>query len=283
MNVEELISEVFSRPALWDQKNKCYHNRVLVEKLWMSVASEMKIPSKLHCWHRQYLATQSKKSVYNYNTWNQGRLKKKWKYLRDQFRCEVRKIPTPKSGDAKKLKIFSTLHKSKKQEICATMTSSAVKFHQKKQNTSNSTAQLLEIEKRKLALLENKKMEKKTVLDEDEAFFVTLLPHIRKLDPENKFLCRMEMQNVLYKYVYAKVKNMPTLSNETSRYAPLSSPISVSSESYQINSLDLSTILCFQPISFTTVEGTNIPSTSSSLVPDQNAMETIIYSSLNSS
>ncbi|XP_050338309.1 uncharacterized protein LOC126764701 [Bactrocera neohumeralis] len=209
MNVEELISEVFSRPALWDQKNKCYHNRVLVEKLWMSVASEMKIPSKL------------------------GRLKKKWKYLRDQFRCEVRKIPTPKSGDA----------------------------------ASQITS----------------KNGKKTVLDEDEAFFVTLLPHIRKLDPENKFLCRMEMQNVLYKYVYAKVKNMPTLSNETSRYAPLSSPISVSSESYQINSLDLSTILCFQPISFTTVEGTNIPSTSSSLVPDQNTMETIIYSSLNSS
>ncbi|XP_054085775.1 uncharacterized protein LOC128921648 [Zeugodacus cucurbitae] len=217
MNVEQLISEVFSRPALWDQKNKCYHNRVLVEKLWMSVASEMKIPSK-------------------------GRLKKKkWKYLRDQFRCEVRKIPTPKSGDAasqitSSWPYFNSLlflkDQMKFRNLSGNLKASSVKATQeevvyeeeiedilntsqveetrdlcdndefscevpsKKKNTSNSTAQLLEIEKRKLALLENKKMEKKTVLDEDEAFFVTLLPHIRKLDPENKFLCRMEMQNI---------------------------------------------------------------------------------------
>ncbi|XP_049310807.1 uncharacterized protein LOC125778221 [Bactrocera dorsalis] len=251
-------------------------------------------------------------------------LKKKWKYLRDQFRCEVRKIPTPKSGDAasqitSSWPYFNSLlflkDQMKYRNLSGNLKASSVKATQeeveyegeiedilntsqveetrdlcdndefscevpsKKKNISNSTAQLLEIEKRKLALLENKKMEKKTVLDEDEAFFVTLLPHIRKLDPENKFLCRMEMQNVLYKYVYAKVQNMPTLSNETSRFAPLSSPISVSSESYQINSLDLSTTPCFQPISFTTVEGTNIPSTSSSLVPDQNTKETVIYSS----
>lgn len=46
MDIDQIISEIFSRPALWDQKNKLYHNRVFVEKLWTSVAAEIKVPSK---------------------------------------------------------------------------------------------------------------------------------------------------------------------------------------------------------------------------------------------
>ncbi|XP_053958793.1 transcription factor Adf-1-like [Anastrepha ludens] len=74
VDINQIISEIFSRPALWDQKNKLYHNRVCVEKLWTSVVAEIKVPKE--------------------------DLKKKWKYLRDQFRSELRKFPTPKSGDA---------------------------------------------------------------------------------------------------------------------------------------------------------------------------------------
>ncbi|XP_049308608.1 uncharacterized protein LOC125777554 [Bactrocera dorsalis] len=197
MNVEQLISEVFSRPALWDQKNKCYHNRVLVEKLGMSVASEMKIPKE--------------------------DLKKKWKYLRDQFRCEVRKIPTPKSGDAasqitSSWPYFNSLlflkDQMKYRNLSGNLKASSVKATQEEVeyegeiedilNTSQveETRDLCDNDEFSCEVPSKKKIPLTTVLDEDEAFFVTLLPHIRKLDPENKFLCRMEMQNVLYKYVY---------------------------------------------------------------------------------
>nr|XP_036220641.1 uncharacterized protein LOC106627975 isoform X2 [Bactrocera oleae] len=47
MDINMLISEVFARPALWDRKNKNYHNRMLVEHLWESVASEMNLQREL--------------------------------------------------------------------------------------------------------------------------------------------------------------------------------------------------------------------------------------------
>uniref|UniRef100_A0A034WNG7 Transcription factor Adf-1 n=1 Tax=Bactrocera dorsalis TaxID=27457 RepID=A0A034WNG7_BACDO len=74
MDINLLISEVFARPALWDRQNKNYHNRQLVEHLWKSVAREMNLKKE--------------------------EVKKKWKYIRDQFRAELRKISVPISADS---------------------------------------------------------------------------------------------------------------------------------------------------------------------------------------
>ncbi|XP_034118108.1 transcription factor Adf-1-like [Drosophila albomicans] len=74
MDIENLISEVFLRPALWDQKSKNYHNRILVEKNWTEIENMLET--------------------------SKDGLKKKWKNLRDQFRNEWKKIPISKSGDS---------------------------------------------------------------------------------------------------------------------------------------------------------------------------------------
>lgn len=69
--------------------------------------------------------------------------------------------------------------------------------------------QLIEIERRKLKLLE--KREKTTGedgYDEDEAFFRSLLPHVRKIKSEDKLNFRMKVQSVVQHFVYDKRKNV---------------------------------------------------------------------------
>ncbi|XP_011198110.2 uncharacterized protein LOC105222462 [Bactrocera dorsalis] len=226
MDINLLISEVFARPALWDRKNKNYHNRQLVEHLWKSVAREMNLKKE--------------------------EVKKKWKYIRDQFRAELRKISVPISADSANMEsefnskwpYFKQLLFLKDQikkistipdesgnedplEVNDDISSwnisqvedtddSCDKFElnippptkKKYLSQTKNTSHLLEIEKRKLRLLEQKHSENK-YRDEDQAFFESLLPHIRKLEPEAKLLCRMDIQNIVYNHVYQKSKKQP--------------------------------------------------------------------------
>lgn len=46
MHNDDLITAVFPRNPVWDRKDKNYHNRVLVEKLWEEIGQESKQSSK---------------------------------------------------------------------------------------------------------------------------------------------------------------------------------------------------------------------------------------------
>ncbi|KAF5272482.1 hypothetical protein FQR65_LT17392 [Abscondita terminalis] len=73
MDVESLISAIFQRNALWDKRLKSHSNRNIVQNLWKEVCNEMGIEETV--------------------------LRKKWKYLRDQFSVEFGKVPKTRSGD----------------------------------------------------------------------------------------------------------------------------------------------------------------------------------------
>ncbi|XP_075163331.1 transcription factor Adf-1-like [Haematobia irritans] len=73
IDMEAFITEVFTRPVIWDKCNKSYPNRVGVENNWKNIQGVMKKP--------------------------RDQLKKKWKGLRDQFRNEFKKNPAARSGD----------------------------------------------------------------------------------------------------------------------------------------------------------------------------------------
>ncbi|KAK4322772.1 hypothetical protein Pmani_006440 [Petrolisthes manimaculis] len=73
MDVELLISKVFVRPALWDKRNKLHANKNVVDKLWAEICRDFDCEEVV--------------------------VKKKWKYLRDQFAVELGKYPPPRSGD----------------------------------------------------------------------------------------------------------------------------------------------------------------------------------------
>ncbi|XP_058839520.1 uncharacterized protein LOC131694999 [Topomyia yanbarensis] len=216
MDSESIISEVFSHNILWDKTLKEYHNRVLVEKEWNTISKRLDVPKDL--------------------------LKKRWKNLRDQFGKELKKIPQSKSGDPgpASLDNYSTwpyfksmwfLQKQMKPRTCSgnlkdttmdiaddaerndferydTFETSTVAEEdmpdipvpaKKGRKKLDHNEELINLEKRKLELLE-KKAEK--TRDEDEAFFDSLLPHVRMLQPANKLLCRMELQKVVLKHAY---------------------------------------------------------------------------------
>lgn len=63
MNLEKLITCVHERPALWDQKNKHYHNRDIVRRCWSEVAEECESDSKykVHYVHNLFTRIGNKK------------------------------------------------------------------------------------------------------------------------------------------------------------------------------------------------------------------------------
>lgn len=64
--------------------------------------------------------------------------------------------------------------------------------------------QLIEIERRKLEIMENRSKIRHSsdTPDEDMAFFTSLLPHVRKLSPKKKLRYRMAVQQITMDHVY---------------------------------------------------------------------------------
>lgn len=46
VDIERLVSSVFSRPAIWDISHEAHHNRFILDKLWQEVALETGCSSK---------------------------------------------------------------------------------------------------------------------------------------------------------------------------------------------------------------------------------------------
>ncbi|XP_063842374.1 uncharacterized protein LOC135090051 [Scylla paramamosain] len=90
MDVELLIAKVYERQPVWNKWNKHHANRNVVDRLWAEISQELNCEETL--------------------------VKKKWKYLRDQFAVELGKIPPARSGDAagdtptSKWQYFKLLH-----------------------------------------------------------------------------------------------------------------------------------------------------------------------------
>ncbi|XP_045482789.1 uncharacterized protein LOC123686591 isoform X2 [Harmonia axyridis] len=74
MDIDALIAEVYKRSAIWNKNHKLHSNRNIVDKCWREISLEMNEDG--------------------------NKLRKKWKYLRDQFSVELGKCPILRSGDA---------------------------------------------------------------------------------------------------------------------------------------------------------------------------------------
>ncbi|CAH0401932.1 unnamed protein product [Chilo suppressalis] len=70
---EVLIALVFDKELLWDKRNKFHSNRNVTNKCWKEICLEMKQ--------------------------DENKIRKRWRYLRDQFAVELGKIPPSRSGD----------------------------------------------------------------------------------------------------------------------------------------------------------------------------------------
>lgn len=88
------------------------------------------------------------------------------------------------------------------------------KKHRKKdyiQTEDNIGSELIKLEQQKLKFLES------DTPNEDQSFFDSLLPHVKKIIGEKKLLFRMDIQRTVYKYVYEK-KEVDTNDEDSFQY-----------------------------------------------------------------
>ncbi|XP_055842633.1 uncharacterized protein LOC129909584 [Episyrphus balteatus] len=211
MEIERLISLVHERKALWDLKEKSYHNRNVSRKNWEQIGIEM----------NQNVET----------------VKMKWRGLRDTFRKELQKLSQRKSGPAgtskqstwpylKSMmflkdqftlrKINSTLPDDTElsEEINDIFNDEDIddetylnmrepldqspnkrSSHQpsaKRSKTNNAIERLLEMEKDKR---KNDGAEK-IVENADYHFLMSLLPYLKKVPEDRKMFVRNKLQQV---------------------------------------------------------------------------------------
>ncbi|KAL1489914.1 hypothetical protein ABEB36_013840 [Hypothenemus hampei] len=236
MDIDLLISEVFTRTPLWDQKDKNHHNRFILDKKWDEVAE-------------------------NLNT-TRAIVRNKWKALRDKFRTTLASMPKSKSGAAANtmnykgqwkffdnlmflkdkfaprnhggnFKIDEDTDNNKKEPIMVTkmnesnitpLTESSTKSStpsssfssptpagtiainiikkQKRRSQNDIGSAILEIENKKLKYLEDKKIKRVAEQeDEDAAFFKTMIPFVKTLSPFDKLSYHTKIMQVTQKYM----------------------------------------------------------------------------------
>ncbi|XP_046674731.1 uncharacterized protein LOC124363526 [Homalodisca vitripennis] len=92
--------------------------------------------------------------------------------------------------------------------------------------------QLLELEKEKLKMKQNKAAENPN--DEDIGFFNSLLPHVRKLSPRDKLRFRMQVQEILFDMAYPHQQPMTASSTPYMALSPQHSATSSSTSFYPL-------------------------------------------------
>lgn len=113
----------------------------------------------------------------------------------------------------------------------------------RKRTTDDYTTSILEIEKKKLEILSQKRNDKAGKEDDDEhsLFFKTLLPHVRKIKPEQILTFRGMVQNLVQDFAYpiSYVQMHQAEAMSTPRSAtPYSNPQSVQSSSKEDNDVE---------------------------------------------
>lgn len=90
--------------------------------------------------------------------------------------------------------------------------------------------QLLELEKEKLKMKQNKAAENPN--DEDVGFFNSLLPHVRQLTPRDKLRFRMQVQTILFDMAYPPQQSITASSTPYVAFSPQPSTSSGSTSHY---------------------------------------------------
>ncbi|XP_026281012.1 uncharacterized protein LOC113208283 [Frankliniella occidentalis] len=225
MDISLLIEEVQKRPALWDQSNQHRHNREVLDVLWEEVARVFNaVPDEI---------------------------RKKWKGLRDTFRKELRKYPNGFDGDLPEDEFpqwvfFKPLYSFLKGQMKARKNDAMqpngyhyvnvggnwVPKDDGDEDTAEDLLDRADLEPivacdtlRELGARGLKRAATDDLLadDEDYHFFLSLLPHVRKLEPVRKLQIRARIQDMICREVYGD----PELQGGVGTVVSAASPSSV--------------------------------------------------------
>ncbi|KAK3925146.1 Transcription factor Adf-1 [Frankliniella fusca] len=208
MDLRRLIEEVRVRPALWDQNHQHRHNHGVLDVLWEDVAKLFNMSPE--------------------------ETRKKWKGLRDTFRRELRKCPNGFEEDLseddypqwvffKHLMFLKGQMKARRRgEYESVYNGSPHPVNVKEEPADEDSEDVLNptdnVEQASLEPIvscdcdtprdlgsrgvKRPALDELYAGDEDYHFFLSLLPHVRKLSPERKLLVRSRLQALVCSEVY---------------------------------------------------------------------------------
>ncbi|XP_072387110.1 uncharacterized protein [Diabrotica undecimpunctata] len=231
MDKEKLISLVFVREAIWNKENKNHHNSIILKKLWSEIAVESGFPAdnaKAH-WKRLRQTFLKKLGDDESNI-------SEWPYFNSLLFLKDTCMPRETSDnflaqeemvylmpdDLIKTEDTLTSDVKMSSQISSTPTSrpgtppSSPTLLEKPSKIRKATSQQSigdpfitteteqleylrrkEEDRQKREILEEERASQRQMVDEDEAFFNSILPHVRTLDPKTKINFRINVLQLL--------------------------------------------------------------------------------------
>ncbi|KAE8742637.1 hypothetical protein FOCC_FOCC011817 [Frankliniella occidentalis] len=250
MDISLLIEEVQKRPALWDQSNQHRHNREVLDVLWEEVARVFNA-LELHPTSTNHFIRPQTITILFLHASAADEIRKKWKGLRDTFRKELRKYPNGFDGDLPEDEFpqwvfFKPLYSFLKGQMKARKNDAMqpngyhyvnvggnwVPKDDGDEDTAEDLLDRADLEPivacdtlRELGARGLKRAATDDLLadDEDYHFFLSLLPHVRKLEPVRKLQIRARIQDMICREVYGD----PELQGGVGTVVSAASPSSV--------------------------------------------------------
>ncbi|CAH1989521.1 unnamed protein product [Acanthoscelides obtectus] len=252
MDVVQLINSVYHRRAIWDQSHPDHRNRYVLDKLWEEVANECNNQSENVANSLTFTQLPSSRKELKKiplprsgDPGEEALKKSSWPhfksllFLRDQFLPRSShsnlldpdndtQVSTPSTqmdendGDYDEDEMDETQgvetqetepdHTESVTPIQSTPKEPRTILKNRARKRSNQLDAFLEIEKKKLQYLDEKRVAADRgralpVTDDDKLFFDSLLPHVVKIRPHRKLQFRNEIQNLVQKYAYEEYSN----------------------------------------------------------------------------
>ncbi|XP_055608186.1 uncharacterized protein LOC129755620 [Uranotaenia lowii] len=233
---EKLISLVHERKHLWDRSLKTHANKSKVYDIWEEIAAEMRIDEMTvrRRWRslRDTFVKELKKipqydrieaeEMFNHTKYTSWPYFELMLFIKDHVKPKS-ELTDPLVAESAAIESDDPLSHgitsvdvdggNNMKEIVST-----IPVQQSSSSSKGSKRQLIATEERvRERLPVTEKGDKPYhAFDEDEAFFDSLLPHVRKLRPEEKLHFQIEMQSLVHQHVYCKNADMNDHQNENS-------------------------------------------------------------------
>ncbi|KAK4291209.1 hypothetical protein Pmani_035943 [Petrolisthes manimaculis] len=157
---EKLIHEVSRSSCIWNPSHTQHNDRIFIAQQWERIGDQLNVSGE--------------------------NAKKRFKNLRDQFRLELKKVPTGRAGDP----------------------DLPLDQYRKLQN------EFLVIEKQRLEIEERRSREEK---DSDRMFLLSLLDSVKTLQPRRAHVFRIKVQQLLYEAQYSEDFDLTTTTIKTEK------------------------------------------------------------------
>ncbi|XP_037931079.1 uncharacterized protein LOC119665896 [Teleopsis dalmanni] len=205
INIKKLIKEVEVRPALWNMNKKEYSDKVKRKECWEQIAAIFSDP---------VMTTDEKKKL-------EELLHKKWKNIRDRFARDIssKKRKYRDKSECKSPYMFTEQLQFLREVVISKRKAKSHTTQNEDEehivNTHPKNPNQYSLEESAFSTEENK--HKELQKDDNYHFLLSLLPSLSGLTKALNLNCRIELMQIVAKYVSVSRETVPGIA----RYGPI--------------------------------------------------------------